>query len=183
MNEHEFLLKFQETLRKEEYDCSLVEASEEIPYERLLVFLGLDEKERERILEVTALKQEFMKELGLVEPKEAHLLRVQLQVGFPFKIQPTASAQIASLVCYLNRMVELPGFEMNEIDLQLFYRYVLMYGEKRFNETLFISIVGLIMLSIELFGSTFDKVATGEVTFNELLEQIIEIAKNTKDEG
>lgn len=181
MNEHKFLTEFQKILSDEEYDCSLVEATEAVPYERLLVFLGLDEKDRERMLEVSALKQEFVKGFESTESDGSDFFRIQFQVGFPFTIQPRASAQMGSLVCYLNRLIELPGFEMNEIDLQLSYRYVLMYGEKGFNKKLCISIVGLIMLLLELFGSTLEKVAIGETTFNELLEEIIAISQNLKE--
>lgn len=180
MNEREFLTQFEQTLKLEEFDCSLVEANEVIPYQRLLVFLGLDKKERERILEITALKQEFIKGLDLSESHGSDLFRVQFQVGFPFNIQSEATAQIASLICYLNRQIELPGFEMNEIDLQLFYRYILLYGEKKFNKQLCISIVGLIMLLLELFTSTLERVSSGEATFNDLLEEIIKIAHQIK---
>src|SRR5262249_42511673 len=116
------------------------------------------------------------KDLTLTESKEPAFFRVQFQVGLPFNIQPSASGQVASLICYLNRLVELPGFEINEIDLQVFYRYVLMYGEEKFNKKLFISIVGYIMLLIELFGSSLEKIAEGKITFNDLLQQIIDIA-------
>lgn len=177
MNEHEFLLRFEKTLREEEYDCSLVEATDTVPYERLITFIGLDEKERERILEVTVLKQEFFKGLVEGEKEGSDFFRVQFQVFFPFNIEPSASNQVASLICYLNRLVELPGFDMDEINLQVSYRYVFLYGEKGFNKKLFTSLVGFIMLTIELFGATLEKVATGETTFNQLLEQIIEIAK------
>lgn len=180
MDELQFLKNFQEMLKTEEYDCVLIERTEENPYDRLLVFLGLDEKDREKILEITALKQELIPGAGLSGEKEPAFFRVQFQVGFPFSMLPESSTQVSSLVCYLNRLIELPGFEMNEIDLQLFYRYVLLYGEEKFNKKLFASIVGMIMLTTELFGSTLEKLSSGEMTFNAILEQIIEIGRQIK---
>lgn len=180
MNEHEFLERFQKVLRDEEYDSSLIEATDVVPDERLLVFLGIDEREREKILEVTALQQEFFKELRMNELKEPDIFRIQFQVVFPFNVEPKATNQMASLICYLNRLIEIPGFEMNEIDLQLSYRYILMYGEKKFNQKLLLSIIGLIMLLIELFGSTLEEVAQGKKTFNDLLEQIIALGQQLK---
>lgn len=179
-NEHTFLKQFQKALKDEEYDCSLVEATDVIPYERLLVFLGVDDKERERILEITALRQEFFKELIPGESHEPEFFRVQYQIGLPFKIKLDACVQVSSFICYLNRLIELPGFEMDEINLQLSYRYVLMYGEEKFNKKLFLSIVGLTLLVLELFGSSLEKVASGETTFNELLEQIVHMAQHMK---
>ena len=180
MNEHDFLSQFQKIIREEEFDCSLVEATEIVPYDRLIVFLGLDEKERERILEVTILKQEFMKGLDLLDENGPVFFRVQFNVGFPFGIKPEATSQVSSLICYLNRLMELPGFEMDEISLQLSYRYILLYGEEKFNKKLLISIVGLIMLLLELFSSTLERVAVGEATFNKLLEEIIAISQKMK---
>lgn len=178
MKEQEMLQQFQKILADEEYDCSLVKATDEIPYDRLLVFLGVDEKERERILEISSLKQEIMHgfDLGSAKSMEGDIFRIQFLVKFPFSVKPEAGSQLSSLICYLNRVIELPGFEMNEIDLQVFYRYVLMYGEEKFNKKLFVSIVGIIMLLNELFSSTLDNVATGETTFNELLEKIVSIS-------
>lgn len=180
MNEHEFLVQFQSILRDEEYDCALVDATDVVPYERLLVFLGLDEKDRERILEVTILKQELMKGMELTKSIEPDFFRIQFQIGFPFSALPETSNQITSFVCYLNRMIELPGFELNEIDLKLFYRYVLLYGEEKFNKKMFISIVGMIMLTLELFSHSLEKIAVGEMTFNALLEQIISLGEKIK---
>lgn len=180
MNEHEFLMQFQKILNDEEYDCSIVEATDIAPYERLLVFLGLDEQERERILEVTVLKQELMKGMELQKSAGPDFFRIQFLVNLPVNIQPDACAQVGSLVCYLNRLIELPGFEMDEIDLKVIYRYVLMYGEEKFNKKLFISLVGFIMLTVELFASTLERVAKGETTFNALLEEIIAIAQQIK---
>jgi hypothetical protein len=180
MNEHEFLMDFQRILKEEEFDCTLVEGTDAVPYERLLVFIGLDEKERERILEITALKQELMHGLNPSESQEHNMFRVQYQVVFPFDIHPNATSQVSSLVCYLNRMIDLPGFDMNEIDLKLSYRHVFLYGERKFNQKLFLSIVGLTMLLIELFASTLEKVSLGEKTFNQILEEILRIADTIK---
>ena len=165
MNEQEFLTKFQKILKDEEYDCALVQASDAIPYAKLLVFLGLDEKDRERILEVTALKQELMKGQDSTEDAEPDIFRIQFQASFSFSVQPSAVQQVSSFICYLNSLIELPGFEMNEINLKLFYRYVWMYWGKKINKKLCLSIVGLIMLFMELFGSSLEKVAAGETTF------------------
>lgn len=180
MTEMEFLKQFEKVLTEEEFDCSFLEATDAVPYERLLIFLGVDEKERERVLEVTAIKQVFMQGLDFSNPQEPDFFRIQFQIAFPFNIHPQAVSQVSSLICYLNRLVELPGFEMNEIDLQLFHRYILLYGEEKFNKKLCLSIVGLIMLLLELFTATVEKVAAGETTFNQLLEQIITMAQRLK---
>lgn len=179
MSDKDFLNQFEKILMEEEYDCSIVESNETFPYDRLLVFLGVDEKERERILEVSVLKQEMG--LNITPDQKNHepdIYRVQFLIKFPFEVKPSASNQMTSLVCYLNKIVELPGFEVNEVNLDVFYRYVLMYGEKKFNKKLFTSLVGIMMLLTELFSVTLEKVSVGETTFNELLEEVISIAQS-----
>lgn len=180
MKEHEFLEHFEKILKEEEFDCSLIMATEEVPYERLLIFLGVDEKERERILEVTALKQAFINGLDPSESHEPDFFRIQFQTILPFSVSHEATSQVSSLICYLNRLIELPGLEFDEIRLQVFHRYILLYGEEKFNKKMFLSLVGLIMLLLELFSSTLEKVASGETSFNELLEQIIHMAQRIK---
>ena len=175
MKAYDFLKQFQQCLQKEEYDCTLIEATEATPYTGLLVFLGLDEKDRERVLEISIVEQESFKKLRTSKSQELNLFRIQFQTKLPFEIQPEACSQVSSLICYLNRLIELPGFEMDEINLQLFHRYVLIYGESSFNKTVCISIVGFIMLLLELFSSTLERLAQGETTFNQLLEEIVEI--------
>ncbi|BBI17717.1 hypothetical protein [Neochlamydia sp. S13] len=177
MTEEKFLKQFQQALMDEKFDCSYIEATDQTFYPRLLLFLGVDDKEREKILEVTAIKQELMQGL---DSSDNPFYRIQFHAVFPFNIHPQASTQVSSLICYLNRLIELPGFEMDEINLTLNYRYILLYGERDFNKNLYFSIVGLIMLTLELFNSTLERVARGETTFNQILEEIIKIAQQVK---
>nr|WP_166156318.1 hypothetical protein [Neochlamydia sp. AcF84]NGY95246.1 hypothetical protein [Neochlamydia sp. AcF84] len=177
MTEEKFLKQFQQALMDEKFDCSYIEATDQTSYPRLLLFLGVDDKEREKILEITALKQELMPGLA---SSDNPFYRLQFQAVFPFAVHPQASTQVSSLICYLNRLIELPGFEMDEVNLKLNYRYILLYGERSLNKNLCFSIIGLIMLTLELFSSTLERVAIGETTFNQILEEIIKIAQQVK---
>lgn len=176
MDEHRFLKEFQKALVSEEFDCTLIKETPELPIERLIIFFGLDEKDRERNLEITTLKQVAM---GGLAPngEDPTFFRVQFQAAFPFKVKETAVGQVASLVCYLNRVVELNGFELDEVNLQISFRHVFLYAEKGFNEKLFLALTGIIMLLCEMFSDGLEQVASGEVTFNKILEKVIEASQ------
>jgi hypothetical protein len=163
-------------LEKEDFDCTLISGTEQIPFDRLLVLLGLDPKERERILEIVAIQQQVSPEFLL--PKTAHLpYRLQFRVELPFKVQDTALNQIASLLLFLNQFIDVPGFELNELEGKVFYRYVWITHPSSIESTLMMSIIGSIMLNLGLFSDTIESLADGKMTFNELLEQIIKIGK------
>jgi len=165
------LRKFEKLLTQEKYDVALEKASDEIPYDRLLVFLGHDYKERGRTLEVISIEQ-------ITDLEEPTYAKVQFQVPFPFRIEPATAQQVGSVLHFINRQLELPGFEMDEVDDLLFFRYV--WVTKSVDETLFKSLLGIIMMQLELFTETIERVATGSVTFNDLLEEVLAIARDEK---
>ena len=71
------LQEIQKILEKEEFTCSLFSASEEIPFDRLMIFLGLDAQKRERMLE--ELKEEG---ISLSEDQLSHIFSpVGLDIG------------------------------------------------------------------------------------------------------
>lgn len=166
------LHRFQRFLNADKFDYSLEEATEEIPYERLLLFIGSDTKERGRVVEITATEQLFS-----LENKELpRYWRVQFLFTFPFKMEPEAAQQVGSLLHFLNRQIDLPGFEMSEIDDLITYRHALLVHDKGIDKRVFQGTLGMMMLVLDLFGDTIERVATGEMTFDELLQSILDIA-------
>lgn len=166
-------------LEKEEYDCTLSPNTEEIPFDRLLVFMGADAKGRERMLEVIASQQQVSPEFIL--PKAAALpSRLQFRLQLPFKVQDTALNQVASLILFLNQFIDLPGFELNELEGEVIYRYVWIMHPSSIDNTLIMSIMGSILLNIGMFCDTIESLADGKMSFNELLSQIINIAESAR---
>lgn len=162
-------------LNAEGMDASLISSDDESPQDRILVFLGNDQQGREQILEITAQDQELGQSLkGEISQDEPHLARVQFQVLLPFQLKAAASKDVAGLLCYLNRQMELPGLEMNEVDDSLFYRHVLLTTHENLNKTLVVSIVGIIMFILKLYSELIEKVASGKMTFNNVLEKVVE---------
>ena len=169
------LERIKKILEKEEFDCTLSQGTEHVPFDRLLVFLGLDGKERERMVEIIAGQQQVSPEFIL--PKAAILpYRVQFRVHLPFEVEDIALNQVASLILFLNQFIDLPGFELNELEGKVLYRYVWIMQPSSIDSTLIMSIMGGIMLNIGMFCDTIESLADGKTSFNELLSQIIKIA-------
>lgn len=163
-------------LKNENYDSHFLEPMDEFPYERLLAFLGVDYKKREKILEVTLQQQEFAEG----DSHAPGYVRLQFQSTLPFDVNELFTSQVASLLLFLNHLLELPGFEMSEVDSKVRYRYVLLTDSQGVDAKVCFAIIGIIILILDLFTETIEKVASGEMTFNELLENILETAQKIK---
>lgn len=168
------LNEIKQILEKEEFACTDIPANEQFPFGQLLVFLGLDSKKRERILEITAIQQQIAPEFNL--PHASSLpFRIQFRIALPFKIQDIALTQVASLILFLNQFIDLPGFEFNELEGQVTYRYVWIVQPSLIDSTLIMSILGALMLNLGLFSETIESLADGKISFNDLLAQIIKM--------
>jgi hypothetical protein len=169
------LEKIKKILEEEEFECTLAQATEQFPSDRLLVFVGLDVKGRERMLEIIAGQQQISPEFVL--PKAKILpYRLQFRIQLPFEVQDIALNQVASLILFLNQFIDLPGFELNELEGKVLYRYVWIMQPSSIDETLIMSIMGGVILNIGMFSETIESLADGKISFNDLLSQIIKIS-------
>lgn len=170
------LQRFQRFLKADKFDYSLEEATEEVPYERLLLFIGSDYQERGRVVEITATEQLFSFE-GKTKPR---YWKVQFLFTFPFKMKPEAAQQVGSVLHFLNRQIDLPGFEMNEVDDLIYYRHALLVRDNGIDKRVFQGTLGMMMLVLDLFSETIERVAAGEMTFDDLLRSVLDIAGGEK---
>ncbi|MBS4167579.1 hypothetical protein [Parachlamydia sp. AcF125] len=171
MKEVNILKQIQRDLTAERYDCTLEPASDAVSYDQLLVFLGNDAQEREKILQITAFKQ------AMAQEKEKQYYLVKFMVNLPFSVESSAASQTASTLLFINRFLELPGFELGELEDKVYYRYVLFTKGNKVDPLLLFSLIGNIMMIIDLFSMVIESVATGEKTFNQLLEEMLALTK------
>lgn len=167
-------------LNQQKFECALIPATKNIQVDQLLVFLSLDAKKRERVLEIFSRQQEFIPEQKLPEGvNPPH--RLEFRVKLPFKVQDFALNQVASLLHYINPLLDLPGFELNELEGIVSYRYVWIMEPALRTQPLIMSIVGAIMLNLGLFETTIESLADGKATFNDLLSDIVKMAESIKN--
>ena len=153
---------------EENFDCTLIAENEE---ETLLLFLGNDPNERERILKLTHQEQQIKNK------DEGNFHRFQFFTLLPFEIKPHTIHDLNSTVAFFNASLDLPGFECHEIDNKVAFRYVLL-SDRFPDKKLFLSLVGLILLNVDLLSETFEKVASGKTTFYDLLKVASDTLKN-----
>ena len=173
------LKEIQRILEQEKLTCSLLSATEHVPLDRLLVSLGIDLKKRERLLEVIAAEQPFPSEYS--RPSSTLLpIRIQFRIELPFHIGDEALNQVASLLLFLNHLIDLPGFELDELKGKAIYRYVWIVHPHMINAPLVMSIIGAITLNLSLFSETIEALADGSMSFNDLLSQITQLAHTSR---
>lgn len=166
------LEKIKKILEDEDFECALTPASKAFPVDQLRAFLTLDNKKRERILEIFGIQ---------LASKEASLpCRLHFQTKLPFKVQDNALGDVAFLLHYVNQLIDLPGFELNELEGAVLYRYVWIIEENFITSSLILSIFGSFMMNLGLFADMIESVAEGKVSFNALLEEIVKVSEASK---
>lgn len=154
------------------FECSL-EPSQRHPEGRILLFIGNDAKQRDRSLEITMQEQ-------IPGSKEVDVpyYRIQFETALPFPLSDLRSPEVGSFLFFLNRQLELPGFEIDEGNSLILYRYVLLTPEAHIQPNLLKGLIGSITLTLDLFSEAIEKVSSGEITFNEILENILKTVES-----
>lgn len=162
------ILKLIEKIGKDhELDTSLFYPDNDIPKAILTLFLGADSQKRPFVLKITADEQ-------LLNPNvETGIYRISLQVKLPFKIKAESFSQTSNLVSFINHFSDFPGFELDEIEEDVYYRYILMIDEKGMKNELILGIIGMIKFLIDIHAESIETVATGKMTYDQLLSEAL----------
>ncbi len=169
------LQTIQRILTKNEFICSSFADDANSPFGNLSVVLNRDDKQRDRILHIQAIESPLADRQYF--PNAPSLAaRIQFVIALPFKTEDESLNQVASLLHFINHSSEMPGFELDELHGKVLYRYVWITDQKDIEEDLVLTLFGLIMLNLDLLSETIESVATGNKTFNDVLEEIVKIA-------
>lgn len=152
--------------------------SEDSPFRNsLLVFLAIDQKKRERILEISADKAPLQPDTMV--PQEDELpYSIRFVVKFPFKIEGIALNQVSNLLHFINQSIALPGFELNELEGAVLYRYVWITDDSSIHKMTLMTIISSIMINLALFSETIESLSDGKLSFNDFLLTLTNLNKN-----
>ncbi|NGX42192.1 MAG: hypothetical protein K940chlam7_00469 [Chlamydiae bacterium] len=170
--EKNLLQRLESIYKSEGLDCALMEETEETP-QRILVYLGLDIQKRERVIEVIAESPDITKELQSEGPLSGAAV-IQFRSDFPFLAKDDTLFEVRSLTSFLNQLLEIPGFEVDELENRIYYRYVFMGVDSEENLKLTVSVIGTILLLLDVYGAMIEPLAEGKVSFDEMLEEFLE---------
>ena len=162
--------------------------------DRILVFLGADADNREQFLEISAQEQILSPESNPSMDStgssgssgssgslgRSAYYRVQFQYMFPFKVDDLPLTQVGTFIHFLNRLIDLPGFELDELENQTYYRYVWLTKEDAVDFIILNGIINMIGLSLIFFSQNLERLGTGKTSLNELLKEVIDITTHYK---
>lgn len=173
MEEHDILKKVDQWTKLEALEGGFFEPDGRFPYPRLILLAGSSKQETAYFLEITCLSQ-------VLNPEStSNIYRLSFNIKFPFKVAPGLTSQTASLIALLNKFLDLPGFEMDEANDDLFYRYVLLLSQEGLNKDLILGIIGNIMLTVQMHIDPIRSVASGEVSYDELIAKTLQLLKQS----
>lgn len=158
---------------------SIIEKNEEMAVDRINLPLGVDSKERALSLWITLLEQKAIKTTTDFDDLKFPF-RIEFCSTFPFSVENNALSQTANLLMLLNQYLDLPAFELRELEGLVVYRYVWLMNESVLNEQFFNTILGAFLLNFSLFGDMIENVASGQMSFNDLLLSIGELIKENQ---
>lgn len=157
------------------YDCSFELHSEVLTQDRLLIYLGADEKEREQILTITAIQQEMGDDLRETPPPPYYHLQYEIQL--PIQVTDGAIPDLACTLFFINRRIELPAFELDEVERTVFFRNVQLIQE--YHKEIVLGIIGLIQIYLKFYSECIEQIAIQSKTHTELLEEVLELANRS----
>lgn len=174
MDYKRILQAIKEDLTKEGLDCAIQEEHDMLQT-RLLIYSGDDQKKRTQMITIKV--QAKAGDLTQLKQAGHDCVSFQLETCFPFTVDDYSLSDVAQFLHFLNLQVEVPGFYLNYIDNTIIYRYVLLSENQHIPKKILISLVGMVMLFQDLFGQILERLASGKVSFVELLKEITAVPK------
>ncbi len=160
-------------LEKYNYNSVIITKSTESPIDQLVVKLDQDSKNREQFLLIRTATQDLCANdalLSIHSPIQKYQ-EIQLIVTLPFFALENQIPDIARLILLLNKGMEIPGFELSEVDKMIFYRHAFVVPEDQLDERIIISLVGMIEMLIETFSEMLENVSIGAQSLQEIVEE------------
>lgn len=173
------LAYLQTLLDQKDIPCTLLEASSEVPYDRLIAVIGKNALNEEFLLEMTVYPQSFKTSSKEKEGSEYAL--IQFQYIFPSQVLPSTTQQVSGSLHFFNRLLHLPGFELDELHDQVLYRYNWLVKKSGIDLFLLSQVIGNIQLCLQLFHPYIKEIIEGRSTLDNILEKIIELSQKLNE--
>lgn len=167
------LEKIQKFLDENDQPSTLFQPTSEFPYERILIATENQKEQHVDFLEITAL--EMPKDVAQEESSNCSL--IQFQFLLPVKVSAEYFHQISSALHFFNRLLHLPGFELDELTNQIIYRYVWFTAQDRLDASLFMQALGNVQLCFKLFSPFIIEIAKGKYQLEDIIQQVVTLTE------
>ncbi len=144
-----------------------------------LIFLGTDAKDREYCLHcsVSDANLKFGKEEG------QHLAQIEYLLRFPFAVKEHALFDCIRVINLLNTLAPIPGFEYQEVEQELCFRYVFIGPLTEETHFAILAMIGMISLYKDCYTDPLEKLANGVLTMEDVLSEFVDLSENLLQEG
>ena len=161
-------------LESEDMPCVQEPKSKEWPFEQLFVPMGVDEQGRDLLLHIKILEEDLSEnsESLSLKKESLHFHNIQFHLALPFQIKDDCVGDIARLILLLNRSFGIPGLEMSELDRIVYFRSAILAGQE-IEEAILLSVIGNIVIQMDVFSSSLETVGTGKQTFVEMMNEVL----------
>lgn len=171
MGPSDLLKSIQETLDEEEFDCCFQGAREAEGKDLVLVSLGEDSLGRNHELQISCV--DHPADESLLSGEQLPHVAVTFSTTFLIDFNPKTIYETARFLSFLNTIVDIPGFELNELDNCIRYRYVFLGLPGGLDLYLLLTIVGVHMFAVNKILPFIESIVKEEVSFEDVLTLII----------
>lgn len=98
---------------------------------------------------------------------------IQLLMFIPSQLNTQKSGDVARLLHFLNKEMDVPGFGLDENNKVFFYRFVIATSNKEIEESTVVSTVNAARVACETFATTIQAVNQGKLRFEEVLSKSV----------
>ena len=181
MNENSLeLIKLE--LDNEGIDTLIQKNEETSQQEQLLIFLGADSENRNLIATLMIEPLDLETDLSIGKKEVGRrFIKMKIDAIFPFKVKDLALIEVAQYLHFLNGQIEIPGFYLNYLDNSLLYRFVQMVDRESISLKVILCVLGNIMLFQETMGPSLERLANGEISCIDLMDEIQKMMKPSND--
>lgn len=165
MDSREILESIKKDLECERIDCFIQQEGETVDA-RLLIYAG-ENQDKMQLLGITARATEI--------GENESLASLQLEAFFPFVVKDNAVIDVSQFLHFLNLQLEVPGFYFNHLDHTIGYRYVLFAEPTHIPKKILLFLIGLSIFFQDVFSQTLERLAKGEVTFVDLMQEVHDV--------
>lgn len=171
---HANLKDIKKFLEKKHYlNCAFLPKNNTMPIDQLIVKLDSDAQGRERLLLIRAAQQNLCANDAIlgIDSKAKNYQELQFIVTLPFYVMEAQIPDVARFILLLNKGMELPGFELSEVDHLIFFRHAFVVPEDHLDQRILLSIIGMIELLVESFAENLESVATGKQSLQQMVDE------------
>lgn len=165
MTQKSILNDYAQVLKKHEFDYEICEESKEVPNNHLNFSIGADAAGRQRqlILRIQPYPTLTPEEMGTTKNESSNdETAVQFSFRFPYRVDKECIGELSRLIMYYNRSLDFPGLGFDEPNNFVYYQYTYLQPPTGVPANTFISIIGMIMLYLDMLEDSIERVAKGE---------------------